>query len=213
MHGIIDDLRAQWNDAIARYRQAKADLDNNESQLYAVHEMAAADPVDLKEWQAQFNAVNAIKSTIDSLEHMASIVSNAWGALTGAFGLSGRQLRRQGALGAVGIAPLIPAGITVAAFLALVWRVAAIAASLGAFVMYMVNKNDKATWIGSRTDALIAVGVDPEKASTIARKEATDAASTETGYQFITGLKGAITLALITLGVLFVLPQLKALAK
>ena len=41
------------------------DLDH-ESGLYASHDDAALDPDDLAEWQAQFNRVNAAKSTTDA---------------------------------------------------------------------------------------------------------------------------------------------------
>lgn len=251
--GVIDDLRAQWDAAIARYRQARADLENNESQLYAMHDqvMAAGDPADIAEWQAQEKRVIGAQVTLDKLESMATTVSNAWGYVTSApssqsslgsdlydwfhpnttpadapvaapvdqpydvgqnlvnaWSLSGARMRAAGIAGTLGLPVLIPAGMTVAGFLALVAIVGTIAASCGAYVMYQTNKLDLAGWIQTRANELVGQGMTPEKASNQAQGEARTQANAGIGYQFLALLNRTILIVGLAIVAAVALPHL-----
>lgn len=213
---LLDSLRAQWDDAIAQYHQARQDLDAVEQSLYSSHDeiVAGGDPADLAEWQAHFNKMNAAKSVADSAEAIVAKVSSAWGAFSSAVGLSGRvaevnRMHQQGMAGTLGFAPLIPAGLTVGGLLALVFTIRNVVTGAMLFLTYWMTKKDKADQIAARQRELVAQGVDPIKASEQAQKEGTTAAKTETGYTFVTGINRALTIAAVVLGLVYVLPKLK----
>lgn len=203
---LFDSLRQQWSDAIAAFNAAMLDLDNAETQLYSVQELASQDPADYAEWQAHFNKLNAIKSTVQRLQEIAGTVSGWWGSVTGTFGLSGA--RKRGIAGSLGLGPAVPilAGISVSGFLLLVGKLTAVAAAIYGFYAYLTDKSSRG--IAQRTDELIEQGLDPAKASEIARGEATTAAQTSTGYQFVSTINKTLLVAAFGIAAIFVLPKL-----
>lgn len=205
----MDTLRAEWDSAVAQYRAAKASLDSAESQLYAWHDYAQNDPVDAEEWQSNFNRLNAIKSTVDSLESIVASISGAWGWTRETFGLSGRKGALK-TLGAVGAAPIVIAGMSVTAFLVLVGKIAAVAAAIYAFVAYLQTKQqlDAQGFYGTTYQALVDEGIDPARASELARKAVTDTASTSAGYTLATEVRKMVMWAALGISAAFVLPKL-----
>lgn len=210
----IDELRAQWSAALADYRVAVANLDAAESALYASYDIAAADPVDLEEWQAHYARVNAIKSTTEAAANVASTVSSWWNSFTDTFGLSGAK--RKGLASSAGLGNIaIPAAVlSVTAFVALVARISLIASAITAFVTYLIAKRDTAKDIGARANQIMNDSaqagrpVSAAEASQIAMNEATAAAQSSTGYSFITGLNRVLMIAALLVAGIFVVPKL-----
>lgn len=205
--GMIDTLRAEWDAAILEYRAARANLDNAESQLYAWQVEASRDPADWEEWQALFSKMNAIKSTVDALENIAATVSSGWQSTREFFGLSGRR-GIAGALGATGAAPVLFAGLSVSAFLILVGKIAAVSAAITAFIAYLAAKTEYSGYIQQRANELVGQGVTPERATVIAREEATTAAQTSTGYTFTTEIRKMLMWSALGIAAVFVVPKL-----
>jgi len=179
--GIVDDLRAQWDQGIADFQSAREQLTAAETQLYNVHPIAQEDPADLAEWQRHFDKVNLSMSLMDSAANAVSTVADWFAQATSMIpGLSG--MRRDGALGSLGLAPFaLP--ITLAGVLSLTAAAVAAVAGVSAFVTYLATKNSRLTemqpYIDKRTQELVASGVAPERAGTIAFNEANRAASDE----------------------------------
>lgn len=207
--GFMDTLRAEWDAAVAQYRNAKLALDTAETELYTWQAFASIDPDDWKEWQEQFARVNAIKSTVDSLESIVARVSGAWGWTRDTFGLSGKR-GAVGALGFVGVAPLVIAGVSVSAFLVLVGKVAAVAAGVYAFVQYLSVKQElqNQNFVTDTYNAYVADGIEPARAAELANKAITVTAQSSTGYTFATELRKMMMYAALGLAAVFVLPKL-----
>jgi len=159
--GVLDDLKAEWDAAIVSFQTRRMELDQAESDLYAIWP-DVQDDADAAEWRSLFARVNAAKSTMDAMAGAVSTVAEWWYSFTGAVGLSG--VRSRGVAGNLGI--VIPAfPLTIGALTGIIATVATIVASVSAFITYVIVKRDRA-------QQLIDAGVDPVKAVETATAEA-----------------------------------------
>ena len=212
--GIVDDLRAQWDKGIADFQSAREQLTAAESQLYDVHPIAKEDPADLAEWQRLFDKVNLQMSVMDSAANAVSTVAGWFASATSWIpGMSG--MRRDGALGALGLAPFaLP--ITLGGLLALTAGAVAAIAGVSSFVTYIATKSNRLAemrpYIQTRTQELIDIGVPPERAATQAFNEANKAASDEARETSGFGFGGTIRTVMLWGAVIaiavFVAPKL-----
>lgn len=193
---LTDDLKAQWDDAIAQYQQTRQDLDQAESDLYAVQMDAynSPDPQDWEEWQSAFSKVNAAKSTMDAIADAVQTAVSYWNTATdwvgGLFGVS----RRQGIAGALGLLPAIP--ITLGGLLAVIAGGAAAVTAAYAFIAYINAKT-------SKYQQYVDSGMPQDQAAEQARKDAQQ----ESGYTFGARIERIVFYVALGAVALIVLPK------
>lgn len=217
--GIIDDLAAQWDQAIADFQDARDALNRAETALYDTRYQAEQDPADLAEWEKNLKKVIAQQSVMDASANAVTTVAD-WFRTASDYlpGFSG--LKRNGALGSLGLVfPAFP--ITLAGLAAATAAAVAIVAGVSAFVTYLAMKRDRLRSVGNyvsqRTDELIANGADPQEAAAQAyaeaNEQATAEAKTESNYNFGMSVEKIAMWGAITAGIVFVAPRLLDLAK
>lgn len=165
--GVFDDLRAQWDNAIAEFQANRAALDQSESDLYAVYDYVQNDQQDLDEWHKQLNRVMASQATMDSVASAVSTVAQWWQDFKDTVGMSGAG----GLAGGLGLLPAFP--ITLGALIAIIAGAGAVIAGVASYITYVNTKRD-------RVQQLIDNGVDPVQAV----KTATDEAQATSGFSF-----------------------------
>lgn len=191
VHGVFDDLRAQWDNAIAEFQANRVALDQSESDLYAVYDYVQNDPADLEEWHKQLNHVMASQATMDSMASAVSTVAQWWQDFKDTVGMSGAG----GLAGGLGLLPAFP--ITLGALLAIIAGGGVVIAGVASYITYINTKRD-------RVQQLIDSGVDPVQAV----KTATEEAQATSGFSFGSTIeKTVMWLAIGGIGMM-ILPRL-----
>lgn len=220
MRGIVDDAAATWDAAVADFREKERALYEAEAALFNVSDVAQADPADAAEWQRLMNKIQAMEVTLETM-HSAIDTGVRWwdtavGGTTDAMewtanwwssvkksipGLSGFHR-----LGAVQVALPISLGAMAAAAATM----AAIAASVGGFLVYLSTKGADLANLESDVETLRATGADE---ADIARyvKDRTQAASKsaqeKANYSLTGDLSRIATMIGLALVAVFVLPE------
>lgn len=217
--GVIDDLAAQWDAAIADFQDAREALNRAETALYDNRYTAEQDPDDLAEWEKNLKKVIAQQAIMDASANAVTTVAD-WFRSAASYlpGMSG--MKRDGALGSLGLVfPAFP--ITLAGLVGATAAAIAIVASVSAFITYLVTKRDRLRSVGNyvsqRTDELIVAGVDPQQATAQAyaeaNEQATAEAKSESNYNFGVSLEKVAMWSAIAAGFVFVAPRLLDLGK
>ncbi len=74
---LTDDIRAQWDSAIADFQAKRVALDDAEQQLYAAHDAALASD-DYDGWGIAFNKVQNAKARMDAIAGAVSGAADYW---------------------------------------------------------------------------------------------------------------------------------------
>lgn len=212
MAGMIDDLRAQWDQVINDGEIALANLAQAEQDMLATREIALRDPVDNAEWEAQYEkivnvnaTVYALRSAIDTVRGWLNSATSWIPGMSGLAGLSLQHVAKRG--GNLKAIPVV-AGLTVAGMIALVTRIGLIASAASAFVTYLLTKDSKQEQQQQQTQFYVDQGLDPEKAAEQARKDVTAQTQQETGYQFTTTLNKLFLYGGLGALAVFLLPEM-----
>lgn len=176
--GIVDDLRAQWDQAIRDFQSQRVALDAAETALYQVRE-SLTDEADLAEYERLLSQVIARKSAMDTIAGAVTQVSDWFQTAKGYIpGMSGM---RRGMLGSLGLGPAFP--VTIGVMLAMIGAASAITASVASFITYVFAKRDRLSqvqdYVPARTEALIAAGMEPQAAAAQAYNEANEQATAQ----------------------------------
>jgi ABC-type multidrug transport system fused ATPase/permease subunit len=157
----VQSVVDKYNAAVADWRAKLAALDAAESNLYNVRDQAMKDPKTAQEWQTNFNKINAIKSTISSVEGSINTIASWIATAKGAVGLSGAAYAAVSGLGALGIAPLVVVG-------AIIGGTSAIAAVVFSVNQFIQKMNERA-WMAENIrrsqagEPLLDPSTDPAK--------------------------------------------------
>lgn len=191
--GIWDDLKSQWDAAVADFQARRLELDQAESALYAVADAAREDPDDTAEWERVFAQVNAAKSGMDAVAGTLTQIAEWWSTFNEWSGFAGP---RNGLAGRLGIAlPAFP--LTLAMIVGLIAGASAAIAAAYGFVSYVNLKT-------GRVNQLIAAGVPAVEAVEIATREA----QATSGYSFGARMEKIVMWGALGLAAVFVLPKL-----
>lgn len=200
---ILDSAKESWNAALEDFRQKEAMLDDAESSLYSVHEIAQQDDADLIEWNRLYSKINAQKSIIAGVHSALQSAQGWWNSFTSYIpGLSGYRK-----LGAAQV--IVP--ISVGALLATAAGIAALAASVTGFVAYLSAKQDELIGLGSEVQEMRGAGVSEEKIEQYISSRietAKDSAKARSGYSFTGDIVRIVALTVAGIAIAIVGPRL-----
>jgi hypothetical protein len=182
-----------WESTIAKFQEERSRLNDAESALYSVRELAFQTQADADEWQSNFNKVNAAMSAMDSIGGIASGISDWWDSITSNIVLNG--VRRGGLAGTLGILPALP--VSVAGLTAVIAGATAAVSAAYAFVAFI---NAKYSVYQQTYEDQISRGADPVTAADNANRIASDHAKRESGYSFGASLERVGLYAAIAAG-------------
>lgn len=200
---VLDDAKEAWDSALDDFQQKEKLLDESESALYSVHDIAQQDADDLAEWNRLFQKINAQKSIIAGVHSALQSAQGWWNSFTSYIpGLSGYRN-----LGAAQL--LVP--VSIGALLATAAGIAALAASVTGFVTYLFAKQDELGGLSREVEEMRAVDVPEEEIQTHIRERMSNAkenAKNRAGYSFTGDIVKIVALAVAGLAVVFIAPKL-----
>lgn len=140
--GLLQSFINDFQEKVAQLDAQIAALNEAQTRLDSVHDIAAQNPDDLAAWQSEYNKVNAINTTIQAAQSAVAQISDWWQSVKGVVGLSGASRGARDLLhGALGVLPFaIPWGI-VATIAGAVAAIAAVVASVNALIDRLNIKN------------------------------------------------------------------------
>lgn len=186
--GVTDEIRAQWDAAIAKFQATRAALDDAESALWDVEEFTRGDQQDADDWLSELEKVQTAKQRMDAVAGLVQSAANAWASFKSSVGLSGRR--------GLGLLPALPISLAVIGGLISLALVAI--TSAGAFALYMRSKN-------SRLQQYLDAGVPVAEAAAQARADA----KSESGFGITSDLSNIVTWVGVGLLAFFIVPKLK----